>query len=667
MPGIIAPLDLPLFELLPDALVIVDRDGKIAMANGNAHALFGYSPGELIGREVEALVPSDARGRHRAHRDAYMARPSTRAMGGQSVVLSGQRKDGRQFPVDIALSPVETPRGLHFMASIRDISESQRVRQALVRARYDALLAALWPRALGSGNAGDFIAQVPRLLAGAIGGTAAGIVDLSPGDPRLRVAFGDGADEIAEWLSATRWALEHVLAGKVLVVPSAPGESPAPAPGMKHGIALVPLQDEGATTGVLFAAAPDEGLFDHDALQLMRSLAHLASTVLQRKRYEEQLAHAQRIEALGQLTGGVAHDFNNLLTVVSGSLQLLERECADRPDAVEIIGSALRSVGRGADLTHKLLAFARRQHLSPDVIAPGEVLADLQLMLGTTLGEGIDVVARRPPDLPSTYADASQLDNALLNLALNARDAMPGGGTITIEASERWLTADPRHPARVPGHYVCFAVRDTGHGMAPDVLARAFEPFFTTKGPRLGSGLGLSMVYGFVRQSGGFVEIQSRKGAGTLVEMYLPASTGKVPPRAPAAPPRIAAPAGAATILLVEDEDDVRQVAKASIEALGFQVLAAADAAAALALLDDGCDVALLFTDVMLGAGMNGIELAKAALATGRPMGVLLASGYDPVSTTLAEGTGFELLCKPYRLEGLAEAIQRQLPARGDR
>jgi len=663
MPGIIAPLALPLFELLPDALVIVDRAGTIAMANGNAHALFGYAPGELIGREVEELVPNDARVRHRTQRDSYMSHPSTRTMGGHSVVLSGQRKDGRQFPVDIALSPVETPHGLHFLASIRDISESQRVRQALVRARYDALLVGLWPKVLGSGSDHGFIDAVPRLLGEATGVPAAGILELPAGHPRLRAAFGDAAQALPGWLSAKRWALEHVLAGKVLAIPPMPGESPADGQGASLGVAMVPLQDEGATIGVLAAASPDGSLFDHDALQLMQSLAHLASTVLQRKRYEEQLAHAQRIEALGQLTGGVAHDFNNLLTVFSGSLQLLERECAGRQEALEIIGSALRSVGRGAELTHKLLAFARRQHLSPAVIAPGEVLADLQVMLGSTLGDGIDVVARQTIDLPATFADASQLDNALLNLALNARDAMPAGGTLTIEASERWLTADPRHPARLPGHYVCFAVRDTGQGMGPEVLARAFEPFFTTKGPRMGSGLGLSMVYGFVRQSGGFVEIQSREGSGTLVEMYLPVSHGEVPMRTPTVPARITAAAAETTVLLVEDEDDVRQVARASVEALGYRVLAARDADEALALLRGGAEADLLFTDVMLGAGMNGIDLAREVLATGRRLGVLLASGYDPVSTTLADRTGFELLCKPYQLETLAEAIQRQLPA----
>src|SRR5690606_31341767 len=220
----------------------------------------------------------------------------------------------------------------------------------------------------------------------------------------------------------------------------------------------------GSSMGALLAGSNDPKRFDHDAVQLLQTVANLFSTLVQRRHYEEQLAHAQRLDALGQLTGGVAHDFNNLLTVISGNLQLLEAGHADRQGNQDIVNSALRSVARAAELTAKLLVFARRQHLTPTALDPAAVLEDLKLMLRSTLGDGIDVRVVHPPRLPSTFVDASQLDSALLNLALNARDAMPEGGAITIAASERWVMADPARPARTAGHYVAFRVTDTGRG-----------------------------------------------------------------------------------------------------------------------------------------------------------------------------------------------------------
>jgi PAS domain S-box-containing protein len=658
------PLSLPLFEFLPDALLIVDANGTIVKANGNAHALFGYAPGELPGRPVEDLVPSDARGRHRAHREAYMAQPRMRPMGMGNMTLSGQRRDGRQFPVEIALSPVDAPTGVYYVASVRDISESQRVQQALVRARYDAVVARLGPLALAP-DAGDrFIGMIPRLLADALEVPEVAVIVMEHDVPRRRAVVGEWDGVVPAWLLPEHGLLRRALAGEAVVM-QAPGEPGGVEwPESVGSAAAVPLLDRGTAIGALVTVSPGAGRFDHDALQLLQAVANLLSTVLQRRHYEDELSHAQRLDAIGQLTGGVAHDFNNLLTVVSGSLQLLERECTERPEARDIIQGALRSVGRGAELTSKLLAFARRQHLSPSRVDPAEALEDLALMLRSTLGDGIEVRILPEKGLPATYADASQLDNALLNLALNSRDAMPNGGEIEIVASERWVMADPAYPQRKPGHYVEFRVRDTGQGMPPGVLARVFEPFFTTKGPRRGSGLGLSMVYGFVRQSGGFLEIQSRPGAGTTVTMCLPvaAERSDAQAAAPVRPAGAAACAGA-TILLVEDEDDVRKVASATLVQLGYRPLAVSGAREALAQLQRDDGIVLLFSDVMLRGGMDGLALAQEARLLRPRIGVLLASGYDPVSTRMAGGSGFELLRKPYRMEQLAEALARNLPA----
>jgi nitrogen-specific signal transduction histidine kinase len=380
----------------------------------------------------------------------------------------------------------------------------------------------------------------------------------------------------------------------------------------------------------------------------------MLAALIQRRRSEERLAHAQRLEAIGQLTGGIAHDFNNLLTVISGSLQLLQIQYAQQPDAAELTASALRSVWRGSELTGKLLAFARRQRLSPAQISPRRQLQDLELLLRRTLGESIRLRIDCPEDISPAYADPAQLDAALLNLALNARDAMPRGGEIAITVTERLDGSENGQP----GHYVVFSVVDTGVGMTPEILARAIEPFFTTKGPGLGSGLGLSMVYGFVEQSGGHLQIQSRLGYGTHVDVYLPAADGDSRTNESAVVD--ASPGAGEAILVVEDDAAVGAIATAIVGSLGYRVHAASSAAEALAMLDQHPTIALLFTDVMLGPGMTGKELAAVARQRRPDIAVLLTSGYEETLPP-AGSEKYELLRKPYRREELALAIRRNL------
>jgi nitrogen-specific signal transduction histidine kinase len=392
-------------------------------------------------------------------------------------------------------------------------------------------------------------------------------------------------------------------------------------------------------------------------VHLLRSVANLLAALVQRRRTEEQLAHSQRLDALGQLTGGIAHDFNNLLTIMSGSLQLLEIEFEARPEAQELIASALRSATRGAELTAKLLAFARRQRLSPCAIDPRTLLHDLELMLKGALGDAIHLKLECTGEVPAAYADPTQLDTALVNLALNARDAMPQGGEIKLRASERWVSVDHASPELGAGHYVVFCVCDTGRGMAPETLARAAEPFFTTKALGHGTGLGLSMAYGFVKQSGGHMRIESRLGYGTSVELYLPVAPASSPTAVPALPGL--ATSHGETVLVVEDDPEVRSIAAASLRHLGYRVIAVGNAREALQQLEENASIALLFSDVMLGPGMSGAELAEAA-RNGRPdLAVLLTSGYDNPMTDGSAGMTFEMLRKPYRREQLGIAIRR--------
>jgi nitrogen-specific signal transduction histidine kinase len=385
----------------------------------------------------------------------------------------------------------------------------------------------------------------------------------------------------------------------------------------------------------------------------------MLAALMQRRQTEEQLAHSQRLDAIGQLTGGIAHDFNNLLTIISGSLQLMEIELGERPETAGLIATALRSVGRGAELTTKLLAFARRQRLSPAAVDPVALLRDIEAMLRRTLGESIQLRVERPDALPAAHADATQLDTALVNLALNARDAMPRGGEILLTAHEHTVVDAHGEEGLAPGRYIVFSVQDTGHGMAPETLARAVEPFFTTKEMGRGSGLGLSMVYGFARQSGGALTIDSRLGYGTRVDLTLPASRHAAGAPVPAtAPPR---EGRGEVVLVVEDEPDVRAIAEGFLKSLGFAPRAVGNAADALSVLGSDAPVALMFSDVMLGEGLDGYALARAARELRPELPVLLTSGYNEATASRGQDMGFELLRKPYRREQLAEAVRRHL------
>jgi PAS domain S-box-containing protein len=643
-----------LFESVPDALVIVDRDGRIRRANGNAERLFGFESGAMLGLPIEELVPAEARTRHRAHRDDYMNQPRVRPMGSGGMTLVGQRRDGRQFPVEIALSPIETEEGLHYLASVRDISETLLARQALSRARYDAVVARIGQVALA--DTGESVLELlSGWLAGAIQFPTVGICLMHGEDARVRHAVGpeghlalDGA-----WTAAKEGPFQRALASGQPSVKDDPEGWP---PGTASGV-IQPLMDRDQAIGALVALSDQPRVVDRDVLQMLQTVGSIVSSHMLRRRTEEQLAHAQRLDAIGQLTGGIAHDFNNLLTVVMGSLQLLDFEYDAQPGAREVIASALRSVERGAELTSKLLAFARRQHLSPRAVHPASLLGDLELLLRGTLGDNIRLQVDCAPDLPSTYADPSQLDSALVNLALNARDALPDGGHIVIDASERWIDPANAQPDLRPGHYIVFSVADDGHGMSADVLEHACEPFFTTKAIGRGSGLGLSMVYGFIKQSGGHLGIESAPGCGTRIELLLPVAPkvdgeGRKASEGPVG--------GFGTVLVVEDEASVLEIATSFLRSLGYEVIAVDSAVAALERLAGNEPISLIFSDVMLGGGMNGIELAEAARTLRPQLGVLLTSGYA-ADSSIDFSHPFELLRKPYRREALAQAIRRNL------
>jgi PAS domain S-box-containing protein len=379
----------------------------------------------------------------------------------------------------------------------------------------------------------------------------------------------------------------------------------------------------------------------------------------------EQLARAQKMEAIGHLTGGIAHDFNNLLQVITGNVALLQSQIGDDPKAVQRLRNMAMAADRGARLTRQLLAFARRQPLQPRVVDLARALTDGANLLHRTLGDNIEVESVVAGGLWNAFVDLAQLENALLNLALNARDAMPNGGKLTIELRNAYL--DERYAARhgdvKAGQYVLIAVTDTGIGMTPEQVERAFEPFFTTK-PE-GAGLGLSQVYGFVKQSDGHIKIYSEPGQGTTVKLYLPRVRAKQEPE-PTWPAEEAASGQDEQVLVVEDDVEVRAAVADMVADLGYRVLQAEDARSALAILRSGVRIDLLFTDVVMPGAINGRQLALAAQELVPTIAVLFTSGYTENAIIHHGRLDDEviLLSKPYDKDELALKIRLALDVR---
>lgn len=397
--------------------------------------------------------------------------------------------------------------------------------------------------------------------------------------------------------------------------------------------------------------------------ELEASNTALRDQIRVRAEVEEKLRQAQKIEAIGQLTGGVAHDFNNLLMVISGGLEMLDRQ-ADPARRKRLMDGMRQAAERGSGLTRQLLAFSRRQELKPQTINLARQIGGMRELLDRSLRGDVHVVIDLSPDLWPVDVDASELELVVLNLAVNARDAMPKGGTIKITGENKAAGAE----ADGHGDFVRLVVADDGSGMTPEVQARVFEPFFTTKDIGKGSGLGLAQVHGFAEQSGGTVKIESQVGKGTTISLLLPRS-----PNRPAfdqhhlvdlhVARRRAEAAG--NVLLVEDDDEVAALVAEMLDELGFEVVRAASAAAALGALANGRSVDLVFSDIMMPGGMNGVELAKEIRLRRSDLPVLLTSGYSEAAKQDAEAQGIKILRKPYQLAELEEALRRTM-AGGD-
>jgi PAS domain S-box-containing protein len=496
----------------------------------------------------------------------------------------------------------------------------------------------------------------------------AGIVEASP----LAISLIGPADMIEMWNPAAERmygeSAEKIIGQRFQDVI-------APVPGDDPEVAL-PLLDVVRQQGYVLGVArrrlnahgqPIElrvsGALVHDNEMGPASVLFMAEDVTERVAIEHQLRQAQKMEAIGQLTGGVAHDFNNLLAIIGGNVELLRDTVASNPSLAGLIDDIIAAVERGGSLTHRLLAYARQQQLAPTLVDVEQLVMALSGVLRRLMEESIQIDTNAASDLWKCRIDAHQLENALLNLAVNARDAMPDGGRLSIAVENAKL--DEHYAGQYAevsaGAYVLVSVSDTGIGMPKEVIERALEPFFTTKPVGRGTGLGLSMVYGFVKQSGGHMKIYSEPGRGTTVKLYLPkADSMTVEPYAIDVDTPTTHAANNRLILIVEDDDSVRRLQLRVLASLGYRTLEAADGPAGLASLDAHPDIDLLLTDVVLPKGMTGNAVARAARAKRPELKVVFMSGYATNAVIRGDELSGEIvLSKPFTRSTLANALRQ--------
>ena len=616
-------------------VILIDPAGSVLMFNPACERLFGYRSEEVIGHNVKMLMPAPYRDGHDGYLTNYLTTGKAKVIGiGREVI--GRRKDGSTFPMDLQIGEAKENDTTAFVGIIHDLTERKRVERALQE------------------SANRLKTVVDTAVDGVILMDMQGIVTMF--NPACERLFGYRAREV----------VGHNV--KMLMPAPYRGEHDRYLANYLHtserkiigiGREVVGQRKDGST----FPMDLSVGEAKQEGGSIFVGMIH---DLTNRKRTEEQLMQAQKMEAVGQLSGGLAHDFNNLLTVVVGNAETLSLALKARPDLKQAADMIATAGERGAELTRRLLAFSRRQMLQPSQINCNRLIDSMQRMLWRTLREDIEIRIALAPDLWPAFADPGQLESAILNLAINARDAMPNGGGLSISTAN--VAVDEhyrdRYPEVTPGNYILIAVTDTGEGMAPEVLARAFEPFFTTKDVGKGSGLGLSMVYGFMKQSNGHVSIYSEVGLGTTVRLYLPAhSTMPADLTVARAGAEGEPPRGSESILVTEDDPFVRAYVVSALEELGYRVIAAEDAREALTQLTQGAEVDVLFTDIVMPGGMNGWELAERAQQIRPGLKLLFTSGYA-LETLVARGRihpDTAILNKPYRRPELARRLREVL------
>jgi PAS domain S-box-containing protein len=614
------------------AIITIDPKGTVQTVNPATVQLFGYSETEIVGKNVKMLMPEPHRARHDGYLSHHMATGERKIIGiGRDV--EGQRKDGSLFPMHLSVSSFEV-QGKHFFAGIvHDLSARSRL-QAEV-GHQSALFQAVFD-------------HVPEPLV--VTDLKRRILRVNPAAERV---FGYDAGELIDQSTAILYeaAADFIRAGQVFMnVEGKDEEKPGPL------LVRFRRKNGDAFPGQLARASIRDTIGGKvGILGLIRDLTF-------EQKQEDARLKAQRLEAIGQLTGGVAHDFNNLLTIITGNLELLEDYVSD-PRGTDNLKRAQGAAEAGARLTSRLLTFARRRRLEPQTVDLNEQVRAMLELLTRTLGENIQLSTRLAYNLWKTRIDQSEIESAILNLAINARDAMPNGGKLVIETNNVTLDGDSASSdgAVAPGNYVRMSVSDTGMGMSKDVLRRAFEPFFSTKPAGRGTGLGLSTIYGFVKQSNGNVMIYSEAGQGTTVNIYLPQHAASEKSSVAKLENIVTQAISGKTVLVVEDNPDVRAVAVGRLKRLGYQVKEAETAVDAIRQLSDGLAVDAVFSDVMMPGGQSGFDLAR-WIAGNRPsLAVLLTSGFSEDIMPDGGSDHLQVLRKPYTQKELESELQRAI------
>jgi PAS domain S-box-containing protein len=616
------------------AIVTIDSRGQVETVNPAAQQMFGYAANELVGRNVSMLMPEPYCSQHDTYLAKYLATGRRQIIGiGREV--AGLRKDGSTFPMHLSVGEFRVGDTRYFTGTILDLSAQRAAEQrfeheqALFRSIFQSL-----PDPLVICDAAGAIRLVNPSFTRVFGFMEPEVLGES-----VRRLF-DRAEDAQAFFSA----------------------EPASAVGPgKHETARFRRK-----SGELFPATTVQAAVVGSSGSRLGRLVLIHDSTAERQQ-EALLQQAQRLEAVGQLTGGVAHDFNNLLTVILGNIELLEPRLADALSR-SLAGEAREAAEMGARLTDRLLTFARRQRLETQSINLNEFVLGLTELLRRTIGTPIDLSAALAPDLWPTVVDPGQVESAVVNLVINARDAMPNGGRLLIETFNATLDAGDVAdvPGMAAGEYVVLSVADTGHGMAPEVRAHAFEPFFTTKPAGKGSGLGLATIYGFARQSGGNVTIYSELGMGTTVNLYLPRA-GRGNAEETASPPGADVHAGRGeTVLIVEDDERVRRLTTRRLKDLGYRVLEAGHGAEGLAILAGTPDVEVVFSDLVMPGGVSGFDLAREVRDRFPHLRVILTSGYSAELMNQADIAQLDLqvLRKPYRQAELARVFRAALADR---
>ncbi len=616
-------------ESSDDAIFGVTMEGTITRWNKGAEKIYGYTEAEVIGQSISILIPSDDRDE--------VPRTLGRLERGEIIIRESlrRRKDGQEIYVSLTISPIRNPAGQIIGASTvaRDVTERKRVERELreseerFRELTENIDEVFWIRDLENTQ----------------------MIYVSPAYERI---WGRSRESL--YLSPKSWteAIHPEDKGRVVAIVA---NRPLP---VSHDITYRIVSPDGSIRWIRDRAFPV-----HDAAGSVIRKAGVAEDVTEWRQLEMQLRQAQKMEAIGQLAGGVAHDFNNLLSVISGHCELLEMMSPSDDRWRDSIAEIRRATELGSASIRQLLAFSCRQILEPKVLDLNAVVAEAEKMLRRIIGEDVHLATVLQPRISPVRADLGQLNQVILNLAINSRDAMPKGGSLTLETREVDLDATDvkARPEVCPGRYVLFTVTDTGCGMTPEVQARIFEPFFTNKAEGQGTGLGLAVVLGIVQQSRGHLDVESRPGGGTKFKIYLPAVQG--PAEGSAQKARSEPVGGRQTILLVEDEEPVRKITSLLLETLGYRVLEAENGQDALRLFEASREkIDLLMTDAVM-PDLSGREVAEALRAQDPGLRVLFQSGYtdDTVVRWGILHAEVAFLKKPFTLDVLARKVREAL------